>query len=391
MDKLKIGITCYPVAGGSGIVATELGVKLAERGHQIHFIAYALPYRLDVFKPNLYFHEVDTTSYQLFKYPPYTLTLAARLAEIAAEYQLDVLHMHYAIPHAAAAFLARQIMGDRRAPVVITTLHGTDITLVGADQSYYDITRFSIRSSDGITAVSHYLAEETCREFDIQKHIEVIHNFIDTDRFKPGVTCCERDRLAATNEKIICHTSNFRPVKRVMDVIKIFDQIQEQVPARLLLIGEGPDTMLVRRAVKKNSLESKVTFMGSQTKVEQILPLTDLFLLPSEEESFGLAALEALACGVPVIGSSGTGLVEVVDDGVDGFLFPVGDTRSMAGAAISLLNGQYDIEEFRKYAVKKVHQKFEADLIVSHYENYYRQVMEEKGETRPAGHSRSSG
>lgn len=391
MNKLNIGITCYPVAGGSGIVATELGIKLAERGHQVHFIAYALPFRLDVFKPNLYFHEVDTTSYQLFKYPPYTLTLAARMAEVACEYKLDVLHVHYAIPHAAAAFLASQLMNNRCAPVVITTLHGTDITLVGADQSYYDITRFSIRSSDGITAVSHYLADETCREFDIKKHIEVIHNFIDTERFNPDSGCCCRDRLAALDEKFICHISNFRPVKRVMDVIKIFQNIQKNISSRLFLIGEGPDTMLVRRSVKKNGLEDKVTFMGSQTKVEEILPLADLFLLPSEEESFGLAALEALACGVPVIGSSGTGLDEVVEHGIDGFLYPVGDTWSMANAAVSLLNGQFDLAAFKKQAARNARDKFNADEIVSQYEAYYHQVIGESCETRSISHNRPSG
>lgn len=376
MDKLNIGITCYPVAGGSGIVASELGIKLAERGHQVHFIAYALPFRLDTFQPNLYFHAVNTISYQLFVYPPYTLTLAAKMAEISRVWKLDVMHVHYAIPHATAAFLSKQLMGDK-APKVITTLHGTDITLVGADESYYDITRFSIKSSDGITAVSHYLADETCREFKISQHIEVIPNFIDTARFNPEKTCNKRDSFAAPDEKLVCHISNFRPVKRAMDVIKIFEKIAEKMPARLLLIGEGPDTMLVRRAVRKNGLEGKVTFLGSQDKVEDLLPMADLFLCPSEEESFGLAALEALACGVPVIGSSGTGLVEVVTHGVDGFLFPVADTMSMATAAISLLSGAYNLDEFKKQAAFNAHDKFESDKIVDMYEAYYYRVLEE--------------
>jgi N-acetyl-alpha-D-glucosaminyl L-malate synthase BshA len=360
MDKLKIGITCYPVAGGSGIVATELGIKLAERGHQVHFIAYAIPFRLDVFQPNLFFHEVDTISYQLFKYPPYTLTLAAKMAEISEAYNLDLLHVHYAIPHATAAFLARQLTNNHT-PKIITTLHGTDITLVGADKSFYDITRFSIRMSDGVTAVSRYLAAETEQEFNIEKPIEVIPNFVDVTRFNPTPTdCCRADFSINPEERLICHISNFRPVKRVMDVIEIFRQIREAFPAKLLLIGEGPDTMLVRRTVKKYKLDESA----------------DLFLCPSEEESFGLAALEALACGVPVIGSSGTGLVEVVEHGVNGFLFPAADTRSMAGAAISLLAGKYDILEFRKKAAELSHKKFNAELVVDHYEKYYHTILE---------------
>lgn len=380
-DKLNIGITCYPVAGGSGVVAAELGIKLAERGHSVHFIAYDMPFRLGTFHPNIYFHEVDTTSYQLFKFPPYTLTLAAKMAEISCEYNLNLLHVHYAIPHAAAAYLAKQLIREHCCPKIITTLHGTDITLVGADKSYFDITRFSIESSDGVTAVSKYLADETVQEFKIQKHIEVIPNFVDVTRFRPTTACCDRKQFAEPGEKLLCHISNFRPVKRVMDVIDIFERIQKEVPSRLLLIGEGPDTMLVRRAVKKNGLEGKVSFLGSQHRVEDILPLTDLFLVPSEEESFGLAALEALACGVPVIGSSGTGLVEVVDHGRDGFLFPVGDTVSMANAGISLLNGAYNIGEFKAHAQTKAHEKFGADKIVDHYESYYRQIMEEADET----------
>lgn len=375
MDKLKIGITCYPVAGGSGIVATELGIKLAERGHQVHFISYSLPFRLDVYQPNLFFHEVDTISYQLFKYPPYTLTLAAKMAEIAKAYDLDMWHVHYAIPHAAAAFLARQLTNNGCHPRIITTLHGTDITLVGADKSYYDITQFSIKASDGITAVSSYLADETINEFNIDKHIEVIPNFVDTNRFKPGSTSCKRNAFAEPHEKLVCHISNFRPVKRVMDVIEIFKKIQTAVPAKLLLIGEGPDTMLARRTVKKLGLADHVQFLGHQVKVEEVLPTADLFLCPSEEESFGLAALESLACGVPVIGSAGTGLVEVIDHGQDGFLFPVADTWSMANAAISLLTGKYDLSLFKARAAEKSHQKFNADVVVDKYEAYYRQVI----------------
>jgi N-acetyl-alpha-D-glucosaminyl L-malate synthase BshA len=376
MDKLNIAITCYPVAGGSGIVATELGIKLAERGHQVHFIAYDLPFRLQTFRPNMYFHEVDTISYQLFKYPPYTLTLAAKMAEISCEYKLDILHVHYAIPHASAAFLSRQLTSHCCSPRIITTLHGTDITLVGADKSYYDITRFSIKSSDGITAVSKYLADETVREFMIDNHIEVIPNFIDTERFNPSKKCCGREEYAEPHEKLLCHISNFRPVKRTGDVIQIFEKVIKKIPARLLLIGEGPDTMLVRRVIKKNGLSEKVTFLGSQAQVEDVLPLADMFLCPSEEESFGLAALEALACGVPVIGSSGTGLTEVVSHGTDGYLYPVGDTQAMAEAAVALLSDDFNLGQFKKRATENAHEAFNAEKVVDHYEQYYRTVLE---------------
>jgi N-acetyl-alpha-D-glucosaminyl L-malate synthase BshA len=375
MDKLNIGITCYPVPGGSGIVATELGIKLAERGHQVHFIAYDLPFRLDIYRSNLYFHQVETLSYSLFKYPPYTLTLAAKMAEVACEWKLDVLHVHYAIPHATCAFLANQLVTCRK-PKIITTLHGTDITLVGADKSFYDITRFSIMASDGVTAVSKYLAEETCQEFTIpQEKIEVIPNFVDTTRFKPSTEACKRSDYARPDEKILCHISNFRPVKRAMDVVDIFNRVQQRIPSRLLLIGEGPDTLLVRRAVKKLHLEDKIQFLGNLSKVEDILPVVDLFLGPSEEEAFGLAALEALACGVPVIASEGTGLVEVVDHGHDGYLYPIGDTWSMANAAVSLLQDTDKLNEFKKHASVKAHRDFNSDRIVDQYERHYKNVL----------------
>lgn len=378
MNTLNIGITCYPVPGGSGIVATELGLKLAERGHQVHFIAYDLPFRLDVYRSNLYFHQVETLSYSLFKYPPYTLTLAAKMAEVACEWKLDVLHVHYAIPHATCAFLANQLVDCRR-PKIITTLHGTDITLVGADKSFYDITRFSIIASDGVTAVSKYLADETCQEFNIpRERIEVIPNFVDVTRFKPATDTCKRSDYARPDEMLLCHISNFRPVKRAMDVVDIFNRVQQRVPSRLLLIGEGPDTLLVRRAVKKLHLENKVDFLGNLSRVEDILPVVDLFLGPSEEEAFGLAALEALACGVPVIASEGTGLVEVVDHGHDGYLYPIGDTWSMANAAISLLQDSEKCARFKENAVVKAHRDFDSNLIVGQYEKYYQRVLSGK-------------
>ncbi|MCX6836107.1 MAG: N-acetyl-alpha-D-glucosaminyl L-malate synthase BshA [candidate division Zixibacteria bacterium] len=374
---MNIGITCLPVVGGSGIVATELGQKLAARGHQVHFIADALPFRLDKYQTNLFFHGVDTTSYPLFKFPPYALTLASKIAEVTRDFNLDLLHMHYAIPHATCAYLAREILRDsgHRLPKIITTLHGTDITLVGSDPSFFDITKFSINASDGLTAVSHYLALETKEVFQPDKDIRVIHNFFDEERFKPGCTECRKSEFAREGEFLVVHISNFRPVKRVLDVIETFDKIQSELPARLMLIGEGPDTSLARRQIKKKKLEDRVIFLGNQTRVEAVLPCADLFLVPSEEESFGLAALEALACGVPVIGTSGTGLVEVVDDFKNGFLLPVGDTSSMARAALSLLKDKARMLSFRQAAAEMALQKFNAEKIVSEYEAHYAEIL----------------
>jgi len=374
---MRIGITCYPVAGGSGIVATELGRKLAERGHQVHFISYAIPFRLDAFQQNLSFHGVETTAYPLFKHPPYTLALATKMAEVTCQYGLEILHVHYAVPHATCAFLAKQLV-DCTAPKIITTLHGTDITLVGSDPSYYDITRFSINASDGITAVSQYLADETAREFKITKDIRVVHNFFDGERFNPeSGGCCKRNMFANKDEFIISHVSNFRPVKRIIDVIDIFDKIQSVLPARLLLVGEGPDAVLARRQINKKGLAAKVNFLGNQSRVEAILPMSDLFLLPSEEESFGLAALEALACGVPVISTSGTGLTEVIEDGVNGFLHDVGDTSAMADSALMLLKDTEKLTSFKRNARTLAVEKFNAEKIINVYEDYYREILGE--------------
>lgn len=374
---MNIGITCYPVAGGSGIVATELGQQLAIRGHQVHFISYALPFRLDSYQTNLMYHGVDTTSYPLFKYPPYTLTLAAKMADVARNYDLDILHVHYAIPHAACAFLARQLLNSSvdKQPKIITTLHGTDITLVGADPSYYDITRFSINTSDGITAVSNYLADETKEVFKIEKDIRVVYNFFDEKRFKPSQKQCERSEFVNDNEFLITHISNFRPVKRTLDVIDVFDKIQSQMPAKLLLVGEGPDTILARRQINKKNLNDKVIFLGNQNRVEAVLPCSDLFLLPSEEESFGLAALEALACGVPVIGTTGTGISEVVDDFQNGYLLPVGDTTSMARAAMALLKDKKRLKQFKESAARIALERFNSEKIITEYEKYYEEIL----------------
>jgi len=374
---MKIGITCYPVAGGSGIVATELGQQLALRGHQVHFISYAIPFRLDQYQPNVFYHGVETTAYPLFKYPPYAETLSSKMADVARTSKLDIFHVHYAIPHATCAFLAKQILASmgEHVPKMITTLHGTDITLVGSDPSFYDLTRFSINASDGITAVSKYLADETKTVFKIEKEIRVMHNFIDDSRFKPYTNQCRRGEFADDGESLIAHISNFRPVKRTLDVIDTFDKINAVLPSKLLLIGEGPDTVLARRQVQKRGLASRVIFLGNQSRVEAMLPCTDLFLLPSEEESFGLAALEALACGVPVIGTSGTGLMEVIDEGVNGFLLPVGDTTGMARAGIALLQDAAKLRQFKLAAAELALKKFSADRIVSQYEDYYHEVL----------------
>ncbi|MFH2049114.1 MAG: N-acetyl-alpha-D-glucosaminyl L-malate synthase BshA [bacterium] len=374
---MVIGITCYPSAGGSGIVATELGQQLARRGHEVHFISYGIPFRLDKYEPNLLYHEVETNAYPLFKFPPYTLTLAAKMAQVSRDYKLDILHMHYAIPHATCAYLAKQILADlgNQIPKIITTLHGTDITLVGQDPSFYDMTRFSINASDGLTAVSNYLAEETKEVFNLEKEIRVIHNFFNAERFRPDLCECVKSDFVKDKEFLLAHVSNFRPVKRTLDVIDIFEKISNEVPAKLMLVGEGPDTVLTKRQIKKKNLEDRVFFLGNQNRIEAVLPCADLFLIPSEEESFGLAALEALACGVPVIGTAGTGLVEVVDDFENGFLLPVGDTSSMARAALSLLNNKTRLNEFKKKAAKNALEKFNADKIVAQYLKYYEEVL----------------
>lgn len=373
---MKIGITCYPSVGGSGVVATELGMKLAARGHQIHFISSETPFRLNSYVENVFYHPVQPISYSLFKSPPYTLPLAVKMAEVAKEHSLDLLHVHYAIPHATSAYLARQILrSEGRDLKVVTTLHGTDITLVGMDASFYDIVRFSINESDAVTAVSNYLAEETAREFKLSKPIEVLYNFFDTDRFTPSDDVCCKSQFAEEGEFIIAHVSNFRPVKRTPDVVDIFDRINKVLPARLLMVGEGPDTTLVKRLVRKRGLDERVRFMGTQVSVETILPCADIFLLPSQEESFGVSALEALACGTPVIGSLGSGISEVIEDGVSGILHPVGDTASMADSAIALLSDSARLKTFRLNARKRALDNFPDTKIVCQYERLYQKTL----------------
>ena len=371
---MRIGITCYPVPGGSGVVATELGIELKKRGHQVHFISYSLPFRLQKYEEDLFFHEVEVSNYPLFKYPPYTLSLASKMAEVASLWKLDILHVHYAIPHATCAFLAKQIIPSP-APKIITTLHGTDITLVGNDKSFFEITKFSIAQSDGITAVSSYLSERTKREFGIEKDIEVIPNFVDCKRFKPGDFSCKK-QFASADEKVLMHISNFRPVKRIGDVIKVFDLIQKEIPAVLLLIGEGPDLPLAIELTNNLNLKDKVIFLGSQDFVENLLPVADLFLLPSQNESFGLVALEALSCGVPVIATNTGGLPEVVENEKCGYLANLGDVEFMAEKGIELLKDENKLGKFKECARKTALEKFDSQIIVPWYENFYKKILE---------------
>lgn len=371
---MKIGIACHPVTGGSGVVASELGIALAERGHQVHLVSYELPVRIDRFMENLYYHQVEVSVYPLFKYPPYTLALAAKLSEVAKTWGLDLLHAHYAIPHATCCYLARVMLGDN-APKIITTLHGTDITLVGSDKSFYEITKFSIESSDGITCVSNYLKQEICCEFNVCSKPEVIYNFVDTDRYKPDGHSEFRKHVAPGGEKVVMHLSNFRPLKRIADVVEIFRLIRSGMPSKLLMIGEGPELARAREMVAQYHLNDDVIFLGNRENVEDILPIGDLLLLPSEHESFGLAALEALACGVPVIGTSHTGIPELVDDGKSGYVLPLGDTENMAKKGLELLSDPVKHKQFSEHARASVVERFEQGKIVEQYEKYYERIL----------------
>jgi N-acetyl-alpha-D-glucosaminyl L-malate synthase BshA len=373
---MKIGITCYPVQGGSGIVATELGAELAARGHQIHYISYQAPVRLRSCCPNIYFHQVEVMSYPLFKYPPYTLTLSAKMAEVAKRWKLDIFHVHYAIPHAVCGFLAKSVLGTK-SPKLVTTLHGTDITLVGIDKSFSSITKFSIEVSDGVTAVSNFLARETTEKFKPSRKIEVIYNFVDTERFRPSTSSARKEEFAPEGEKILAHFSNFRPVKRIPDVIKIFNLVQKEIPARLLLIGDGPEASGALELVGQLGLSDKVTYLGSRSDVEDILPVADLFLIPTNTESFGLASLEALSCGVPVIGTNLGGLPEVVLDGECGYLEKLGEVEAMAGKALKLLRDEDLLNQFKESARRRAVDLFDAERMVPKYERFYERILAE--------------
>jgi N-acetyl-alpha-D-glucosaminyl L-malate synthase BshA len=377
---MKIGITCYPTYGGSGVVATELGIELAACGHQVHFITYSQPFRLTGREQGIFYHEVPVSNYPLFEYPPYDLALASRTAEVAEYYELDILHVHYAIPHSVSALLARQMLAARgRHLPFVTTLHGTDITLVGLDRSYLPITQFAIEESDGVTSISQYLRERTVKEFKIKRDIEVIPNFVNCDFYVPlsdEDRLQKRARYAAPDEKILIHLSNFRPVKRVTDAVEIFARVVEKVPAHLLLVGDGPDRSAAEWIVHKKGIQERVHFLGKQDSVNELLPLADLMLMPSELESFGLAALEAMACRVPSIATKVGGVPELIEDGVNGRLFPVGDVDAMAAAAVDLLLNPDQLDTMATAARQTAQQRFCSTKIIPKYEQYYERVLE---------------
>ncbi|MEW6523733.1 MAG: N-acetyl-alpha-D-glucosaminyl L-malate synthase BshA [Bacillota bacterium] len=371
---MRIGIVCYPSYGGSGVVATELGKRLAARGHCVHFITYDQPFRLNGYEENILFYGVEVPSYPLFKYPPYLLALTNKIIEVARHRRLDIVHAHYAIPHATSAYLARQVLG--RSVRTVTTLHGTDITLVGTEPSFGELVAFSIEQSDGVTAVSRSLAEDTRLNFKLQRPIRTIYNFVDSEEFKPRRDESLRRRFVGPCEKVILHMSNFRPVKRVTDVIDIFDLINQELPSRLLLIGDGPESVAARRRVSERGLEGRVFFLGQQDRVAELLATGDLFLLPSERESFGLAALEAMACGVPVVASLTGGIPEVVLEGECGYLRPVGDVEGMAGMALRILRDEAVFGRMAAQSRRRAEQEFGVDDRVAEYESFYREVMD---------------
>lgn len=374
---MKIGMICYPTHGGSGVVASELGLALAQRGHEVHFVSYAIPFRLREFHPRIFVHEVDMATYPLLKHPPYELGLTNKIVNVVSEYGLDIIHAHYAVPHATSAYLAKHILNLPHLRVV-TTLHGTDITLLGADKSFFSVIKFSIEQSDGVTAVSDYLVQRTVEEFDIKRKIHRIHNFIDAEKSKNlSAGPCRKELYAAKGEKVLMHASNFRPVKRVSDVVRIFARVREQMPCKLLLVGEGPERLFIQQLVKELKLKDDVYFLGEVDHIEQILRCADLFLLPSEQESFGLVALEAMNCGVPVIGARTGGVPEVVDHGVNGFLFPVGETSEMAEAALRLLKDENRLKEFSAHARARALQ-FDIEQIMPEWEAFYNEILERR-------------
>ena len=375
---MKIGITCYPTYGGSGVVATELGIELAARGHEIHFITYSQPFRLTGREANIRYHEVPVSNYPLFEYPPYDLAIATRMAEVAEFHSLDLLHVHYAIPHSVSALLARQMLAARgRHLPFITTLHGTDITLVGLDRSYLPITRFGIDESDGVTAISSYLRDQTRENLGITRDIEVIRNFVNCDFYlrDPALVAQQRPRFAKPNERLLVHLSNFRPVKRVLDVIEVFARVQKALPARLLLIGDGPDRSAAEFLSMRLGIADRVDFVGKQENVNELLALSDLMLMPSQLESFGLAALEAMACCVPAVATRVGGVPELIDSGNNGLLYEVGDVDGMAAGAISILSDPALLETFSRAARRTAQDHFCASRIIPLYERYYEQIV----------------
>ncbi len=371
---MKIGVVCYPSFGGSGVIATELGIAMAQRGHEVHFISYETPIRLQGYIKNVYYHEVQVPSYPLFKYPPYALALASHILEIVQSHGLDLLHAHYAIPHTISAYLAQQ-MAENHGFKIVTTLHGTDIMLVGREDPYRSITQFALRASDGVTAVSKFLADYTHETFHADREIRVIHNFVDTNRFCADRRPFPRSDFAEDNEKIFTHISNFRPIKRVCDIIQMFARVSKRLPAQLLMVGDGPDQVDAEALARRLGVEDRVRFLGRQSNVEGILAISDLFVMASEMESFGLASLEALSCGVPVIGTRQGGFGEVVEAGKTGLLFEVGDTQQMADLAVDLLTDEKRYLQFSQSARQAAMTQFSVNDIIPLYEGYYFEVL----------------
>ena len=364
---MRIGITCYPTYGGSGIVATELGLELADRGHEVHFISYANPIRLGE-RPGIYYHEVEVSNYPLFQFPPYCLALASRMAEVASIQKLDLLHVHYAIPHSVSAMLARGMMAKQRRLPFVTTLHGTDITLVGVDRSYFPITKYSIEESDAVTAISNNLRQQTVEVFGVEKPIEVIHNFVCTTTYRPQP---ER-RLP---RKTLMHISNFRPVKRVLDCVRILAEVRQHVDADLWMIGDGPDCGAAERLVNELGMTPYVRFLGKQNNIPNLLPQGHVLLLPSESESFGLAALEGMACGMVPVATRVGGVPELIDDGVTGFLCAVGDVTAQATRVVELLSNDALCAQMSQAARSSAERRFNTNLIIPRYEKVYEQVL----------------
>ena len=376
---MNIGITCYPTYGGSGVVATELGLELGQRGHQVHFISYSQPIRLTGPQPNIHYHEVEVSRYPLFDFPPYDLALATRMAEVSEFYDLDLLHVHYAIPHSVSAMLAKQMLAagpaKRKLPFV-TTLHGTDITLVGQDRSYLPITRFSIEQSDGVTAISEYLRERTVREFEVRSEIKVIHNFVNCDVYvRDDGAEQRRAEFVTRDERLLVHLSNFRPVKRLADVIEVFDRVHKKIPSKLLLIGDGPDRSQAEWLAMRKGIHDDVIFLGKQDRVNEKLAMADVMLLPSQLESFGLAALEAMACEVVPIATNVGGIPEVIEHGKNGFLADVGDVETMAQCAIEILADESKLRAMGKASRTSAQARFCASKIIPQYEEFYRRVV----------------
>ncbi len=372
---MKIGITCYPTYGGSGVIATELGKALALKGHQIHFISYAIPFRLTDYVENIFFHEVEMSNYPLFEFPLYSLALASKMSEVAKYEKLDLLHVHYAIPHASSAYLAKQILKGSQDLKIVTTLHGTDITLIGLEPSFLPLVKFSIEQSDSVTAVSRFLKEKTSTNYSIEKEIDVIPNFVDTNLYKPENACNFRNHVAPKGEKVLIHTSNFRPVKRVPDTIRIFEKVQKEIPSKLLLVGDGPDRSECERLCRELNLCEHIKFLGKQEALVELLNAADIFLIPSQSESFGLAALEAMACGLPVVASSVGGLPELVKHNETGFIAEIGDIDRMAKYVIDLLSNDKKYQIFSTNARNRAVNLFDKSKIIPIYEQHYENVL----------------